>query len=182
MQRIVAEPEAIERFLGSIKESPMGEVRVPVRITNPFDADRYWEADFLVDTCSTVSTVPVDVLNSIGLDAVDIVRVFMADGSSALRQICYANFEVVGIRRQAEVVFGPENVEPLLGVTLLQSMGQVVDALGERILPRSALIASADSRSLSGISSSAIVPASKLERYRARDPDTGRSRPTTQAD
>ena len=43
MMRIVAEPEAMARLEASIKESPMGEVRVPVRIANPFDTARYWE-------------------------------------------------------------------------------------------------------------------------------------------
>ena len=35
MLRAVAEPEAIERLASQIKESPMGEVRVPVRVANP---------------------------------------------------------------------------------------------------------------------------------------------------
>ena len=39
MLRAVAEPEAVERLASQIKESPMGEVRVPVRVANP-DAPR----------------------------------------------------------------------------------------------------------------------------------------------
>lgn len=139
MLRIIAEPEAIALFQASIKESPVGEVRVPVRVANPFDQSRFWEADFLVDTGSTVSTVPVDVLNAIGVDASEIVRVHMADGSSALRRVGLLRYTVVGISRTAEVVYGPEGVEPLLGALQLQSMGLLVDLAGERLLPRSAL-------------------------------------------
>ena len=139
MLRIVAEPEAVERLSGEIKESAMGEVRVPVRIANPVDSSRSWEADFLVDTGSTVSAVPVDVLNAIGVDASEIVRVYMADGSSALRRVGLLRYTVVGISRTAEVVYGSEGVEPLLGALQLQSMGLLVDQAGERLLPRSAL-------------------------------------------
>ena len=139
MQRIVAEPEAIEQLLGEIKESPMGEVRVPMQVSNPFDASRTWEADFLVDTGSTISSVPVDVLNSLGLDAIQIAQVWMADGSSALRRVGIARFTLAGVARGAEVIFAPEESEPLIGVTLLQSMGFLVDPLRERLLPRSVL-------------------------------------------
>ena len=144
MLRIVAEPEAIERLSGEIKESAMGEVRVPVRIANPFDSSRAWEADFLVDTGSTVSSVPVDVLNDIGLDAVELARVYMADGSSALRRIGYASFELAGVTRRAEVIFAPEGTDPLLGYLILESMGFLVDPLRERLLPRTALSTALD--------------------------------------
>ena len=46
---------------------------------------------------------------------------------------------MVGISRTAEVVYGTEGVEPLLGALQLQSMGLLVDLAGERLLPRSAL-------------------------------------------
>ena len=139
MMRVIAEPEAMARLEASIKESPMGEVRVPVRVSNPFDADRSWEADFLVDTGSTVSSVPVDVLNGIGVDASEIARVYMADGSSALRRIGYASFELAGVTRRAEVIFAPEGTDPLLGYLILESMGFLVDPLRERLRPRSDL-------------------------------------------
>lgn len=139
MLRVVAEPEAVERLSGEIKESAMGEVIVPVRITNPDEASRRWEADFLVDTGATVSSVPVDVLNSIGVDAVELVRVFMADGSSAFRRVGYVSFELAGVTRRAEVIFAPEGTDPLLGYMILESMGFLVDPLRERLLPRAAL-------------------------------------------
>ena len=139
MQLVRASAEQMARFILNMKESPMGEVRVPVRVSNPFDADRSWEADFLVDTGSTVSSVPVDVLNGIGVDASEIARVYMADGSSALRRIGYASFELAGVTRRAEVIFAPEGTDPLLGYLILESMGFLVDPLRERLRPRSDL-------------------------------------------
>ena len=139
MQRVVAEPEAIARLSASIKESSVGEVRVPVRIANLVDPDRYWEAEFLVDTGSTTSMVPVDVLNRLGIEAVNIARVYLADESSVLRRVGLAEFTVAGVMRHAEVLFSVEDSEPILGVTLLQSMGFLVDPMRERLLPRSEL-------------------------------------------
>ncbi len=144
MQLVRAKPEAIARLVLSMKESPMGKVRVPVRVSNPFDAGRYWEADFLVDTGSTVSSVPVDVLNSIGVDASEIVEVFMADGRSALRRVGLASFDVAGVKRTSEVIYAPEDTEPLLGFLILEAMGFLVDPLQERLRPRSDLAVGVD--------------------------------------
>ncbi len=44
MQLVKATPEAMARFILSMKESPMGAIRVPVRVSNLFDASRYWRA------------------------------------------------------------------------------------------------------------------------------------------
>ncbi len=144
MQRIVAEPEAMTRLEASMKESPMGEVRVPVRVSNPFDSDRFWDAEFLVDTGSTMSSVPVDVLNGIGVDAVEIVRVYMADGSSALRRVGLATLSLAGVSLPVQVIYAPEDTEPLLGYLVLEAMGFLVDPLKERLRPRSHLSVGVD--------------------------------------
>ena len=139
MQRIVAEPETVTQLLLEIKESPMGEVRVPVRVANPFDPSRTWEGDFLVDTGSTENWMPADVLNELGLDAQSIVRVWLADGTSSLQQAGFAYFTLAGVTRPHEVIFAPDGSEPLLGLTQLESMGFLVDPRGNRLLPRSLL-------------------------------------------
>ena len=144
MLRAVAELEAIERLASQIKEPPMGEVRVPVRVAHPDAPDRSWEAEFLVDTGATVSVLPVDVLNDLGVEAVDVARFYLADESSILRRVGLARFIVAGVSRHAEVMFGNEGGQPIVGGTLLQSMGFLVDPLRERLLPRSALAASLD--------------------------------------
>lgn len=36
-----AEPEVQARWLRLVEEMPMGEVRVPVRVTNPFEPIRF---------------------------------------------------------------------------------------------------------------------------------------------
>ena len=144
MLRAVAAPEAVERLASQIKESPMGEVRVPVRVANPDAPDRSWEADFLVDSGASVSVVPVDVLNQLGIDARRLGRFYLANESSIVRRVGLATFTVAGETEDASVMFGEEGSEPILGLTVLQSLGFLVDPLRERLLPRSALAEALD--------------------------------------
>ncbi len=144
MLRAVAEPEAIERLASQIKESPMGEVRVPVRVANPDDPSRFWEAEFLVDSGASVSVVPVDVLNRLGIDARRFGRFYLANESSIVRRVGIASFTVAGEIEDASVMFGEEGAEPILGLTVLESLGFLIDPLRQRLLPRSALAASLD--------------------------------------
>lgn len=139
MQRIVAEPETIRRFLREIKESPVGDVHVSVTVTNPFDDSRAWQGDFLVDTGSTESWIPEDILKEIGVDPLNVVQVWLADGSTSLQQAGWAYFTVAGVTRPHELIVGPEGSIPLLGHSILQSIGLIVDPRGHQILPRSML-------------------------------------------
>ncbi len=144
MLRAVAEPAAIERLASQIKESPMDEVRMPAQVANPDAPDRYWEADFLLDSGASVSVVPVDVLERLGVSPRRLGRSYLADESSIVRRVGLATFTVAGETEDASVMFGEEGTEPILGLTVLQSMGFLVDPLRERLLPRSALAEALD--------------------------------------
>ena len=141
MMRIVTEPEAMARLEASMKESPMGEVRVPVRIANPFDTARHWEADFLVDTGASDSIVPTSVLESIGLTPRVVREVWLADGSMVRRLVGPAFFTVSELETFNDVIFGDDAVEPILGLPVLESLGLIVDPRLQRLLRRSALTA-----------------------------------------
>ncbi len=139
MQRVVAEPETIRRFLGEIKESPVGEVHVSVQIANPFDDSRTWTGDFLVDTGSAECWIPEDVLDGIGVDGLGIVRVLLADDTAVLRPEGIVNLSLAGQTKTHPVIVGPPGSEPLLGHNILQFYGLIVDPRGHQILPRSML-------------------------------------------
>ena len=131
MLRAVAEPEAIERLASQIKESPMGEVRVPVRVANPDAPDRNWEAEFLVDTGATCrwfrSTCSMTGRRSDRRGPL-LPRRRVVDSA----RVGLARFVVAGVSRHAEVMFGDEGCQPIVGSTLLQSMGFLVDPLHSR--------------------------------------------------
>ena len=104
-----------------------GATFVAVAIKNPTDPERVWEGEFLIDTGAVDSLVPRQHLESIGL-VPEGQRVYgLADGSELRFDIAVARIEFMGEVVGGTVIFGPENAEPLLGVTALESVGVEVD-------------------------------------------------------
>ena len=139
VMRAVARPDVLARFKRLLEECSMGEVRVPVRISNYSDPDQFWEGDFLVDTGATSSHVPASMLLSIGIEPQFARRIWLADESSIRRPVGAAKYELLGDEYVGEVILSQEGTPPILGLTVLESLGLVVDPQGERILPRSAI-------------------------------------------
>ena len=111
----------------------MGATHVTVRITNPTDPDRFWEGLFLVDTGATDSLVPRPHLEAIGLKPKG-KRVYeLADGTDLAVDITTADIEFMGEIVGGTIIMGAEDVEPLLGVTALESVGIEVDPLNQQL-------------------------------------------------
>lgn len=91
----------------------------PLRFTMPF----------LVDTGATDTVIPANELDKIGIDREGKRAYELADGSVVSYDIGYAFVCVNGEKVAANVVFGDEGSEPLLGVTVLESAGFIVDPI-----------------------------------------------------
>ena len=100
---------------------------VDVTVTNPQEPTRSWAGRFLVDTGAFHTLVPRRHLEAIGITP-DRQRTFeMADGIPVTLDIAIARLDFLGEYGADVVVFGEGDVEPLLGVTALESAGMVVD-------------------------------------------------------
>ena len=111
----------------------MGATHVTVTIRNPAEPDRTWEGLFLVDTGATDSLVPRPHLEAIGL-APRGKRIYeLADGSELRLDVTVAEIEFMGEIVGGTVIFGEAGVEPLLGVTALESVGIEVDPVSQRL-------------------------------------------------
>ena len=86
----------------------MGTTYVDVTIRNPADPQRSWTGKFVVDTGAFDSLVPRGRLEAIGL-------------------------KPRGSRDYVLAKYGEEGVEPLLGLTALESGGFEIDPRGERL-------------------------------------------------
>ena len=86
-----------------------------------------YEADFLVDTGATDTLVPAAELRKIGIKPVGKMAYELADGSRAEYEFGLAEISFMGEVTAGRVIFGPDQVEPLLGVTALESVGIVID-------------------------------------------------------
>ena len=111
----------------------MGAAHVTVTIRNPAEPERTWEGLFLVDAGATDSLVPRPHLEAIGL-APRGKRIYeLADGSELRLDVTVAEIEFMGEIVGGTIIYGEADVEPLLGVTALESVGIEVDPVSQRL-------------------------------------------------
>jgi clan AA aspartic protease len=107
----------------------MGKTYARVRVRKPGTRNgKGFEGDFLVDTGATDSVVPQSTLRRVGIRMIDRDEYELEDGSARLFGVGLAEFELEGRVTAGRVLSGPEKAEPILGLTILESLGLVVDA------------------------------------------------------
>jgi clan AA aspartic protease len=105
----------------------MGLTYVTVTLRVPGTNNGRYEAVFLVDSGATDSMAPAAGLTSAGITPVGRTTYELADGSVQEFSFGLAQIEFMGEVTAGRVVFGPDNAEPLLGVTALESVGITID-------------------------------------------------------
>lgn len=111
----------------------MGATHVTVTIRNPAEPECVWEGLFLVDTGATDCLVPRPNLEAIGLTPKGSRAYELADGSELRLDITTADIEFMGETTAGAIIYGEPGVEPLLGVTALESVGAEVDPANQRL-------------------------------------------------
>lgn len=105
----------------------MGLTHVTVRLRNLSAQNGDYEADFLVDTGATDSLAPGAELRKIGLQPVGKTVYELANGAVEEYEYGLAEISFMGEITAGRIIFGPNNAEPLLGVTALESVGITID-------------------------------------------------------
>jgi clan AA aspartic protease len=105
----------------------MGLTHVTVTVSNPGDKSRKWSGLFLVDTGAIDCMAPASALRGIGIEPEGTQSYELADGREVQFEYGIARIEFMGDRVGANVIFGPDDCEPILGVGALESTGIVVD-------------------------------------------------------
>ena len=105
----------------------MGLIHVTVALRRVEDGSAAYEADFLVDTGATDSMAPARELRRVGIAPVGRMSYELADGTVQTYDFGLARIEFMGEVTAGRVLFGSDDVEPLLGVTALESVGITVD-------------------------------------------------------
>lgn len=111
----------------------MGIAQVTVAVRNPASPDKAWEGLFLVDTGAVDCLVPAKELRAIGIQPVGKRTNELADGSPITFEVAGARLEFMGETVWVTVLFGPDDAEPILGVTALESVGIEVDPRTQRL-------------------------------------------------
>ncbi|MBY0496473.1 MAG: clan AA aspartic protease [Cyanobacteria bacterium] len=111
----------------------MGITQVTAAVRNPARPARHWEALFLVDTGAVDCLVPGKHLKALGLKPRGTRTYALADGSEITFKITVAEVEFMGETVGATVIYGPDDAEPILGVTALESVGIEIDPRSQRL-------------------------------------------------
>ena len=111
----------------------MGITQVTTTIRNPGDLAKSWEGLFLVDTGAVDCMVPAKHLRAIGIQPAGSRTYELADGSELALDVGVAQIEFMGDVVGVTIIFGPDDAEPILGVTALESVGIEVDPQNQRL-------------------------------------------------
>lgn len=108
-------------------------VTVSLKALGGMTGNGAFEADFLVDTGATDSLVAGGELRKIGVVPAGKTVYELADGTVHEYEFGLVQIEFMGEVTAGRVIFGPDGVEPLLGVTALESVGITIDPTTRRL-------------------------------------------------
>jgi len=111
----------------------MGLTFVDVAMTALGKVPAAFAASFLVDTGATDSMAPASALRRSGIEPVGRSSYQLAHGGWHEYEFALVQIEFLGEVTAGRVLFGPDDVPPLLGATALESAGFVVDPVNERL-------------------------------------------------
>lgn len=116
----------------------MGAFRVFVEIADP-NGERWQRVEALVDTGSTYTWVPSELLRGLGVAPRERREFETAGGAIIEREIGETRVRVEGRECGTIVVFGGEGSGSALGAVTLESCGLGVDPVRARLVPVRAL-------------------------------------------
>ena len=114
----------------------MGLFNVKVRLASFAAPERTEEVSLLVDTGATLSWIPREILERLGVPVVSRLPFTLADGRELERETSAVLLTVDGRKAAVEVAFGEPGEEAVLGATALEGLGLLVDPVAKKLLPR----------------------------------------------
>lgn len=94
----------------------------------------------LVDTGATHSVFPSNVLRRLGLEPVDTKKFSLADERKVELGIGQARLRIGKQEWIVLVIFGPDDAEPIIGATTLETFGFAADPVGKQLVPVDGLL------------------------------------------
>ena len=107
-------------------ELKMGLTHVAVKIGN-LGSNNLYAAKFLVDTGAVESMAPASELRRVGIEPVGKRTYELASGELREYEYGLAELRFMDEITSTDIIFGPENIEPILGVIALEGAGFIVD-------------------------------------------------------
>lgn len=105
----------------------MGATYVTVELAPDVTSTSRFRDEFLVDAGATDSMAPGSGLRQAGIQPLGQITHELADGQKRAFDYGVAVIRFMGETTAGRVIFGEDGVEPLLGVTALESVGIRID-------------------------------------------------------
>jgi predicted aspartyl protease len=107
-------------------ELKMGLTHVDVKI-GQLGSNNLYDAKFLVDTGTMDAMAPASELKRVGIQPVGKRLYEFANGEVQEYEHGLAEIRFMGEITSTDIIFGPEDCEPILGVIALEGAGFIVD-------------------------------------------------------
>lgn len=115
----------------------MGETRIKVGILNLTASHlKAVETECIVDTGATLTTLPTPLLEQAQITPEGNIKLHLADGRENIRKWGNAMLRLDGEIIPARVVFGEGDDQALLGVTVLETAGLMVDPVERKLIKK----------------------------------------------
>jgi clan AA aspartic protease len=111
----------------------MGSFTVQFEIANR-NGGEFAPVEAMADTGSIYTFIPDELLRRLGVQPLQRRTFFLADDSEVNYDMGEALFRLEDMQFTAPVIFAPDGVTPLLGVTALEIFGLGVDPVNERLI------------------------------------------------
>ena len=111
----------------------MGVTHVTTQIFDLNRAHEPYESEFLVDTGAIDCMAPADELEKIGIQKEGKSVYELANGEVVEYELGFARIVFMGQETVSQVIFGPQDVEPILGVVVLENLGFMVDPVSKQL-------------------------------------------------
>jgi len=127
----------------------VGSFQAKVRVANLEKPELSAELSLVVDTGATLTWIPRTLLESLEIEPLSRLPFTLADGKVLERDIGGLLMSIDGRRGPVPVAFAESGEHAILGATALETLGLVVDPVGEELIQRNLLMllaAAEDSR------------------------------------
>lgn len=118
---------AFKALFFAVETKNMGLIHVTTTLRAREKSRKKFVSEFLVDTGATDSLAPGKELKRIGIKPRGKMAYELASGQVTEYRFGLAEIEFMGEITSGRIIFGPDDAEPLLGVTALESVGILVD-------------------------------------------------------
>lgn len=117
----------------------MGMFEVQAKVASLGAPGRTEGVSLLVDIGATLSWIPREILERLGVAAYSRLPFSLADGRRLEREVSAVLLLIDGRKAPVQVAFGEPGEEAVLGATALEGLGFIVDPVEKKLVPRDLL-------------------------------------------